>query len=511
MMEKNIGFETEQATDISLRDIVTPLFRRKKILAITFVLVLGAVVSLAVLVGPIYTSRMTILVNRERLDPLMTPEATTQMVTTGTPITEEEINSEVELLSSRDVLEQVAAANGLDRPRDGWSFGRIFHPSRSREDRMARAVKNLAKAIKVEAVTKTNLIQVKYSSSDPQLAYGVLKSLGDFYRQKHVAVHRPAGSYEFFARETERYREALQQAEANLRDFENRGRIAAPEAQETNLALQVANSVGLMHAAEQAAVADDERIRNDRQQMSKIPQRLPTVQTSAAADKLLDELYGTLLSAQTRRTGLLMKYDPAYPLVQEVDQEISQTKEAIANGEKTRYVTESTGLDPTFEALREDDAKTQADHAAQAATVAATRRSIESMEARMVDLDRQSIARQDLQREIKADEENYLTYLAKREQERMSDALDTTRIANVAIAVPPAIPVLPAFGWPIIALAGISLATIASIGSAYAVDYLDSSFQTVGQLTEGLGIPVVVALPRASAFTRSNGYIEGDS
>ena len=93
----------------------------------------------------------------------------------------------------------------------------------------------------------------------------------------------------------------------------------------------------------------------------------------------------------------------------------------------------------------------------------------------------------------------------------MSDALDTTRIANVAIAVPPAIPVLPAFGWPIIVLAGICIATIAGIGSAYAVDYLDSSFQTVGQLTDGLGIPVVVALPRANGLARGIGYLEGDS
>jgi uncharacterized protein involved in exopolysaccharide biosynthesis len=387
----------------------------------------------------------------------------------------------------------------------------MLHPFESREDRMARVVKNLAKAIKVEAVTKTNLIQVKYSSSDPRLAYGVMKSLGEFYREKHVAVHRPAGSYEFFARETERYRKALQQAEANLRTFEDRGQIAAPDAQETNLALQVANSVGLMHAAEQSLAADNERVRNDREQMGKIPQRSATTQTSASADKLLDQLYGDLLSSQTRRTGLLMKYDPAYPLVREIDQEISQTKEAIENAEKTRYVTESTDLDPTFEALRQDDAKTQADRAAQVATVAATKRSIQNMEARMVDLDQQSIARQDLQREIKADEQNYLTYLAKREQERMSDALDTTRIANVAIAVPPAIPVLPAFGWPMILLAGICVATVTSIGSAYAAEYLDSSFQTVAQLTDGLGIPVAVALPRANSLTRDIAYIEGGS
>ena len=498
-MDKNTVTPTDESADISLRDLVTPLFRRKRILVATFLSVLGATILLAALVGPIFTSRMTILVNRERLDPLMTPEATTQLITTSTPITEEEINSEVELLTSRDVLEKVVLANGLDRPDKSWSVGSLLHPNETKEDRVARVVKNLAKQIKVEAVTKTNLIQVKYSSFDPQLAYGVLKSLGEFYTQKHVAVHRPAGSYEFFARETQRYHDALEQAEANLRDLDSRNKIAAPDAQQTNVALQVGTSIGLMHLAEQSLAADDERIRSDQQQMRKTPQRSPTLRTSAAADKLLDQLGASLLSAQTRRTELLLKYVPSYPLVQENEQEIAQTKAAIAVAEKTRYVTESTDLDPTFEALREDDAKTQADRAAQAAALSATKRSIRSMEAQLVDLDQQSITRQDLQREVKADEQNYLTYLAKREQERMSDALDTTRIANVAIAVPPAIPVLPIFGWPLILLAAICLATIMSVGSAYAADYLDSSFHTPAQLTDVLGIPVVVAFPKRTA------------
>jgi len=54
----------------------------------------------------------------------------------------------------------------------------------------------------------------------------------------------------------------------------------------------------------------------------------------------------------------------------------------------------------------------------------------------MVNLDQLSLSQQDLQREAKAAETNYLLYLAKREQERTSNALDVTRIANVAIAVP---------------------------------------------------------------------------
>jgi uncharacterized protein involved in exopolysaccharide biosynthesis len=117
----------------------------------------------------------------------------------------------------------------------------------------------------------------------------------------------------------------------------------------------------------------------------------------------------------------------------------------------------------------------------------------------MVRLDQLSITQQDLQREVKAAESNYLLYLAKREQERTSNALDVTRIANVAIAVPPTIPALPVLSWPMVILTALVLALILSIGLAYAVDYFDPSFHTPEQLVEDLGIPVVVAFPRRRA------------
>ena len=194
-----------------------------------------------------------------------------------------------------------------------------------------------------------------------------------------------------------------------------------------------------------------------------------------------------------------MKYDPNYPLVQEVDQEIAEAKAAIAQAEEKRYVTETTDRDPTYELIREDIAKSQADLAAQRATLVAAKRSVRDIQAQMEKLDQLSITQQDLQREAKADESNYLLYLAKREQERTSNALDVTRIANVAIAVPPSIPVLPVLSWPLTVVIAIGSAIVISIGIAYAVDYLDPSFHTPAQVIDMMGIPVVIAVSKKTA------------
>jgi uncharacterized protein involved in exopolysaccharide biosynthesis len=254
-----------------------------------------------------------------------------------------------------------------------------------------------------------------------------------------------------------------------------------------------------LHQAEQAIAGDEERIKDDRQQMNATPQRSTTLQASAANDKLIGDLNTILVTAQAKRTQLALKYDESYPLVREADEEIAQDKLAVSQAEQKRYVTETTDRDPTYELLREDVAKSEADLSAQRATLTATKRSVQSIQAQMVNLDQLALSQQDLQREAKAAETNYLLYLAKREQERTSNALDVTRIANVAIAVPPAIPVLPVLSWPIIILIALGSATVLGIGAAYAADYFNPSFHTPAQVIEMLGIPVVVAMPRKTA------------
>ena len=488
----------DNSSDTSLREVVGPLFRRKKALVITFLVVTALIILLGALMPLPYKSSMAVLINRERVDPLVTTESTVQMPSTATAaVTLEEINSEAELLLSQDILTKVVLATGLDRPSTSW----LSHvlPARNEDQRVAHAVKALAKKIQVKNQTNSNLIEVSYTSSNPQESFAVLNALGRFYVEKHVQVHRPPGSYEFFSKETDEYRGAMNEAETKLRNFSTQENVAAPDVVRTYLAQTLATSIGQLNTIKQAIAGDTDRIRNDEAQLKKTPQRLPTVQATAPADKLLDALNTALLTAQAKRTQLVSKYNSNYPLVQEADQEIAQTKIAIAGAEQTKYVSQSTDVDPTYELLREDLEKTQADLASQRAAGAAASQGIQNLRAQMVDLDQNALTQQDLQRDAKVNQDNYLLYLGKREQERTSDALDQEKIGNVTIAVPPAIPVLPVYSMPIVILVALALGFFLSIGVAYTVDYFDTSFHSPAQVVETLGIPVVITISKKTA------------
>jgi uncharacterized protein involved in exopolysaccharide biosynthesis len=480
--------------EFSLRALAAPLFRRAKLMTVTALCAFAVLLPVGLHFLYKFRSNMSVLVNRERVDSPVTSGVPNQTITEPIEVGEEEINSEAELLLSEDLLEKVVVANKLQDRERGWLDSIL--PGRDQSYYIARAVKTLAHKLKVRPSTKANIINVSYSSDDPKLSYAVLDSLASLYMEKHAAVHRPPGSYEFFARETERYKKALDESENRLREFLRNPDSQAPDLERTDLDLQLANSIGQLHTTEQAIAADQKRMGSDFEQMRVTPQRSTALVASSPPDLLLQQLGASVLAAQTKRTQLLLKYDPSYPLVQEADQELTEANSAFEKAEKTKYVTENTNADPTYELLREDLAKTQADLAAQQASLAANKASIQSMQSKMTALGERNIDQADLVRDQKANEENYLLYLSKREQARTSDALDQTKIENVAIAIPPSIPVLPILSPLAVILLSFAVAGFIAVGTAYTVDYLDSSFHSPAEVIDTLGIPVVVAMPK---------------
>jgi uncharacterized protein involved in exopolysaccharide biosynthesis len=415
-------------------------------------------------------------------------------------VTTDDVASEVALLQGRDMLNEVAQTCKL--AEGGPSFWDRFD-SRSPEAKKAAALegatRGLAGGLKVEAERTSHVINVRYGSAVPEAAACVLQTLGKLYLEKHLRLQRPAGAFDFFAQQTDKYQRALEESESRLVSFSKTAGIAAPDILRTDFAQELTAAQASLYHTRQAIAAGQRRLGNIKAQMEATPARSSTAEASISANLLLDQLRSTLLAAQLKRTQLLMKYDPSFPLVKEIEEEIAQTKEAISNAEEARYVNKTTDRDPTFEYLRQDQAKTEADLASEEATAAALENTIRSMQSQMVSLEVKAVKQAGLLREAKANESNYLLYLEKREQERTSDALDQKRIADVAIAVPAFVPVLPAHTPFSVIVAGFWFAVLGGIAAGYLAELLDPSFRTPDEVTEVLDIAMVASVPRQVA------------
>lgn len=483
-----------------MRDMVAPLFRhRRLVIAVFSGVFLFAILFAWLWAARYYVATMQVVVEQDRTDPAVTA-AQSAAILNNKVVTTDQVSSEVALLQGQDMLRSVVAACGL---ADEWSLTDIFlfgDAKQRRAKKLEKTAIRLGKALVVEAEKLSDVIDVKYGKTGkPETPACVLQTLSKLYLEKHLQMRRPVGSSDFFTQETDKSRQALADAETRLANFGREDGVAAPEVLRTYTAQQVVNSVAALYQAQQAIAADEQRIQSIETQMAAIPARSSTTQVSNSAKLLLQELQAKLLAAQIKRTELLLKYDPSYPLVQEADQEIAEIQDAIKNAQETKYVDQTTDRDTTYEFLREDLAKTQVDLASQKATASALGNSVRSMRMQMVDLDAKAVKQAALIREAKADEANYLLYLNKREQERTSDALDQKKIADVAIAVPPVVPVVPAYGPFLVMFIGFFAAVFAGVAAGFTAEYLDPSFRTPQEVAEILQIPVLAAVPRQAA------------
>lgn len=114
----------------TLREVAAPLFRQRKLLLPAFVGVLMATVLLIIFLPQDYQAEMKILVKHERVDAAVSPGRDPALANAG-DVTEEELNSEVAILNSRDLLEKVVVSCNLQNLQSNHFWDRIFNRTAS--------------------------------------------------------------------------------------------------------------------------------------------------------------------------------------------------------------------------------------------------------------------------------------------------------------------------------------------------------------------------------------------
>ncbi len=476
----------------TLRDLVMVLFRRRR----TFVWVAGLVFAASLwyaVTGTKYQANMKVLVRRGRAEAPVSSAVNAPLDLTRMGITEEELNSEVELLRDHEVLRRVAdqTASG------GGGWLQFLHWNDGDQQRSERAARRLAEQLNIQPVKRTNLIAIGYRAADPESAAKVLQSLATAYLEKHTTVHRPPGERTFFEQQTAEARRQVEESNRKLLEFTNSHGIVMA-GQQRDAALQKLSE--LEGGQRQTAIEMAEtlqRISELEPLLTRLPARTTTqVRTSDNAE-LLKSLKATLLDLQLKRTQLLTKFEPSHRLVQEVDQQIREAKATIAAEGASLLRDETTDKNVNYEWATSELQRAQVQWKALEARLAATSVQVAAGRNRAAKLGEEAITQDDLLSSRNVAQENYLLYVKKREEARMNDALDERGIVNVSIAEQPIAPALPVTSlWTVLAI-GCICAGCAGVGATFGVDYLDPAFRDSDDVVNCLNLAVLASLPRS--------------
>jgi uncharacterized protein involved in exopolysaccharide biosynthesis len=325
--------------------------------------------------------------------------------------------------------------------------------------------------LNVAAIRKTNLIQVSYRATDPDLAARVVRDLSDRYLNEHLAAHSAPGSYVFFNDQVERYQKELQSIKAALSRFHRKNRVFLLPQQESLVVDQMQRGQAQVKDLDAQIKEQETRLREARRQLAATSERVTTQVRQMPSQGAAERLQTELNSLENRRINLAMKYKPDDRLLKEVDSEIANTRQTLAQVRSGTFREETSDLSSLHEALRSEAMQDEV-----ALKGLRTRRSALSANVggylgQLSALDKNAVVLSDLEDRQKQAEENLLLYSRRLEESRLADSLDREKFANVAIVEAPVsspIPVSPDLRLNLVL--GAALGFMLAIGAAFIVN-----------------------------------------
>lgn len=464
--------ENNKAT--SLRDFLYVVFKHKTKILTMF---LATVITVAVgsfIMKPTYEASSKILIKFGRENIYIPPTTPDSSPIVSFDNRQEEINSEIEILNSRNLIEKTIRTLGVEN-----IYPKLLKESKGHKKGeltpFDKAVLMVQKKLNMEGVKKSDVINVKFQHHEPHMAANVVNTLVNFYLDHHLNVHKNPGGYRFFKEQVTVAENRLKRSEQALESFKDRYRISSLDRQKTLILEQVSELQAAFKKTQRQIHETQSMINEIKRQLAGNPQEITIGMEMDRNPEVIASLREKLIELQSIEQQLLTKYREQSRKVQNKRMEIGKVKKVLAKEELKIYQADLKAL-----RIRE---------ASQRAHLAEYQKELNKLNDLEMELRR-------LKRQCDIDEKNYQLCLTKLEESRISDNMDMEKIANVSVIQPALVPLKPVKPKKLlnIILATI-LGTVGSLGLAFFSEFMDHSFTTATDFEEKLGMPLLASIP----------------
>jgi len=407
---------------------VEALFRHSKLFLATAGTVLVATILITVLTPRTYQSEMNILVRNARPEYLISPERSNGQIVPA-DVTEERINSEIEVLRSRDVADVVVDP--------AWSATPAAERTEARSKAHEKSVVDFAKHLTVEPLRKSNVIHVTYVAGSPREATDTVERVLKAFLDKQHELERSTSASSFFANEASRYKSELDQAQEQLAGYQQNKQIVSLNDKETTLETQINSLEDEIRSTQVQLTEATERVASDKHQLALLPPRMPTQQRSVPNTQAVEQLTAILTNYQNKRTELLTRFQPGERLIAEVDQQIATTSAALANARATNGQESTTDVNPVYQQVKAVLATSTTDLAALRGRLSDLTVQHARLRKQLDDVEGSTVDYTTLQARVTELQNNYQLYSQKKNEAQISDAMDQQQLVNVAVAERP--------------------------------------------------------------------------
>lgn len=407
-----------------------------------------------------YTSGAKFLVKNARQELVVAPGGEAVQSMSRDYVSEETLNTELELLRSWDILTQVVKELHLDRP--------FLDRGKSPEIANELAIHNLFQTLSTGAIRKTNVVQISYTSQDPEQSAAIVRHVADAYLASHLTMHSSPGTYELFKAQATEAATTLRGAEEELAALARSSNLVILDTQKQE-ALKTTQDLETQLDALQAEMKEHEtRAKIAELHMARTSQRVSTLRRNIPAQSSVEHLHTMITELHNKRTQALTRFQPTDRLVVELDKQIADTQAALESAKSMDANEESTDINPAWQALENERMKARLAYSGLESKAAQLRHELDEARARTLSITEAGPRYEELTRRVAEAKNKYEVYAKKEEEARIAEVLDTQRISNVVLAQAPVVSHVPSKPNVRLGLvAGAMLAAVVALGAAF--------------------------------------------
>lgn len=471
-----------------LFEILHVVFKRWRLIAGLFAVVALSGLLAVLSRGPQYSASGKVMITSDRADAMIQPTEADSLAMLK--LNEAIVNSEVHVVQSRELLEQVV--RGLALARAGGNVINIANAADDREAISERAIR-IRNRLKVTPIRNSNVIQISFGSGDPSQAAQVVNRIIDEYLAYHAIVHSQQGLSGFYEEQSAILMQNLRRAEDSLGEYAQREGIVSPEV-EIQSALKGITAMEAELRERSANIAGtEEALRVVREQLAAQPETVKRIQ-NLEVNPVVRQLREQVTERQVDRIALLQKYTENDRHVRDNQTEIDMLEAKlarVANHEPMSVSGETYAANPVYEArltaLLDLEGKLRENRARKLAVeedLARSRRQLVSLKERAMEFQR-------LDQEVARQRQVVDLYTKRGQEAQLEDAMDQRKLVNVAVVERPGLPLDRTDDRKVPLMLAIISGLAVSLGGAFGLEYLNRTLRFERDVERYLGLPVL--------------------
>jgi uncharacterized protein involved in exopolysaccharide biosynthesis len=478
----------EMRSPYSLAEIITLLWRERRLMLAVFVAIVLAGVLLALMLKTVYPAKSSLLVRlgQEYVYQPRVGDAARGAV----PESDTVIQAEVEILSSAQVKEKVINRIGIEKLFPDLADDYAHADDDDQRIMMGRAVAAMAKGLKISTSPGAPVVRLSYEHPDPVMAARVLNTLLEEYLvYRRGILLDSTGPLEA---QRKAFEDRLNQADQAYENFLGSNNIGDFETEKASLSQ-------LQASLQQQKLAADAQLKEREGRLAGLLAQSGQVAPEIGLYRDVDHVaQDKLIELRVQREGLLTRYKPDAVPVRDLDVQIAGLQKALGQGGVQGEGARRIGVNPVYQTVMSDRIQLGAEIAALKRSSEALAQQVDQVTERQLRLAQLEPQYQGLTRDRDVLQNNVRDFTVKEQESQASDAIARQGNDNISIIERAVVPTQgKSLKKPVVALA-ILLGAFTAVCAGLLRMFLRPGMATAAVASHALGLPVLASLGRKS-------------